>query len=340
MKIINCELCGSNQIIKQEGVFVCQHCGTKYSIEEAKKMMVEGTVEVTGSVRIDNSGKLEKALKNARRARNDNNSELAEKYYEEVRDIDPDNWEAVFFNTYFKSMQCKIIEIQSAAISINNCLDTVFELIKNNVDGEVEQEEAITEVTTRVIDVSNMLYNGATNHYYSIDIQIRGDYIQEYVNNAFASFNTVYYLGDLLEVNFGDKKYACDLAVTSWKSAIPLHNKIINLLQDKESNKNTIKLYENKIKKFDTSYIAPEVPTKGGCYIATAVYGSYDCPQVWTLRCYRDNVLALTWYGKAIIQLYYIVSPTLVKWFSKTKWFNNFFRNLLDNFVVKLKNKQ
>ena len=23
--------------------------------------------------------------------------------------------------------------------------------------------------------------------------------------------------------------------------------------------------------------------TKKGCYIATAVYGSYDCPQVWTL---------------------------------------------------------
>lgn len=339
MKKINCELCGSNQIIKQEGVFICQHCGTKYSIEEAKKMMVEGTVEVTGSVRIDNSGKLEKAIKNARRARNDNNSELAEKYYEEVRDIDPDNWEAIFFNTYFKSMQCKIIEIQSAAISINNCLDTVLELIKNNVEGEVEQEEAITEVTTRVIDVSNMLYNAATNHYYGIDLQIRGDYIQEYVNNAFATFNTVYYLGDLLEVNFGNKKYACDLAVISWKSAIPMHNNIINSLQDKESNKNKITIYEEKIKKFDTSYKAPEVPTKGACYVATAVYGSYDCPQVWTLRCYRDNVLALTWYGKAFINFYYTFSPTLVKWFGRTKWFNYIFRNLLDKFVDKLKNK-
>ena len=30
----------------------------------------------------------------------------------------------------------------------------------------------------------------------------------------------------------------------------------------------------------------------GGCYVATAVYGSYDCPQVWTLRRYRDDILA------------------------------------------------
>lgn len=25
-----------------------------------------------------------------------------------------------------------------------------------------------------------------------------------------------------------------------------------------------------------------------GCYIATSVYGSYDCPEVWNLRCFRD----------------------------------------------------
>ena len=31
-----------------------------------------------------------------------------------------------------------------------------------------------------------------------------------------------------------------------------------------------------------------------GCYVATCVYGSYDCPQVWTLRRFRDNTLAET----------------------------------------------
>jgi len=28
--------------------------------------------------------------------------------------------------------------------------------------------------------------------------------------------------------------------------------------------------------------------SSAGCYIATAVYGSYNCPEVWTLRRYRD----------------------------------------------------
>lgn len=35
-----------------------------------------------------------------------------------------------------------------------------------------------------------------------------------------------------------------------------------------------------------------------GCYVATCVYGSYDCPQVWTLRRFRDNTLAETMLGR------------------------------------------
>lgn len=37
MKQLICEMCGGSDLIKQEGVFVCQSCGTKYSVEEAKK---------------------------------------------------------------------------------------------------------------------------------------------------------------------------------------------------------------------------------------------------------------------------------------------------------------
>ena len=44
MKQIKCEMCGGNDLVKQDGVFVCQSCGCKYTLEEARKLMVEGTV--------------------------------------------------------------------------------------------------------------------------------------------------------------------------------------------------------------------------------------------------------------------------------------------------------
>ena len=80
-----------------------------------------------------------------------------------------------------------------------------------------------------------------------------------------------------------------------------------------------------------------ESKRSGGCYVATCVYGSYDCPQVWTLRRFRDNTLASTWYGRAFIRIYYAVSPTLVNWFGHTAWLKNLWRSKLDNLVKKLR---
>lgn len=39
MAQMTCELCGSTDFIKQDGVFVCQKCGCKYSVEDARKIM-------------------------------------------------------------------------------------------------------------------------------------------------------------------------------------------------------------------------------------------------------------------------------------------------------------
>ena len=99
--------------------------------------------------------------------------------------------------------------------------------------------------------------------------------------------------------------------------------------------------YDNNGKK--TSESSPNM-TGGyshseGCYVATCVYGSYDCPEVWTLRRFRDNTLGSTWYGRTFIRLYYAISPTLVKWFGKTKWFKKMWKEKLDRMVEKLNNK-
>jgi len=79
--------------------------------------------------------------------------------------------------------------------------------------------------------------------------------------------------------------------------------------------------------------------SSGGCYVATCVYGSYDCPEVWTLRRYRDDTLGTSWYGRLFVRVYYAVSPALVKWFGKTKWFKRLWRGKLDRMVAKLQSR-
>ena len=98
MKRLTCEMCGSTDLIKQDGVFVCQTCGCKYSIEEAKKMMVEGTVEVTGTVKVDNSAAIENYLDMARNAIDAGNNKEADEYCNKIIEMDTANWEAWLIN--------------------------------------------------------------------------------------------------------------------------------------------------------------------------------------------------------------------------------------------------
>lgn len=93
-------------------------------------------------------------------------------------------------------------------------------------------------------------------------------------------------------------------------------------------------LWDEEIKKAKSNEMSNN--QSAGCYVATAVYGSYDCPEVWTLRRYRDNQLAKTWYGRLFIHTYYSISPILVKWFGNTQWFKNMWKPRLDKMVDKL----
>ena len=98
MKQLTCEMCGSTDLMKQDGVFVCQSCGTKYSVEEAKKMMVEGTVEVTGTVRVDDSAVKKEQINNylemAKTALDGEDIEGVVSYCDRILEIDRDNYEA------------------------------------------------------------------------------------------------------------------------------------------------------------------------------------------------------------------------------------------------------
>lgn len=78
---------------------------------------------------------------------------------------------------------------------------------------------------------------------------------------------------------------------------------------------------------------------KKGCYIATCIYNSYDCPQVWLLRRYRDYYLENRWWGRLFVRIYYLTSPMVVKIFGKMSWFRSTVKKLLDKKIAKLESK-
>lgn len=350
MKALVCEMCGSQNMVKQEGMYVCQSCGTKYTVDEAKKLFVEGVVKV------DNSEELNNLYQLARRAKDENNSENAQKYYEMIVIKDPLSWEATFYSVYFKSIDCKVAEIATAASNVNSVVGSALGLIRDNVETSEEKIKAIQEVSLNAFYIAKILWTAAEKHYPHRDPET-GRYINAVERSRCDSategiiYNTCNKLVDL----FSDDKEVFA------EACIPVLKQVL----EKEADHPLVKfsvLYKiepkivEAIKKYEPDYELPkkEPPkintntnsntqfTKKssiGCYVATAVYGSYDCPQVWTLRRYRDDTLAKTWYGRLYIHTYYAISPTLVKWFGNTEWFKNMWKPKLDRMVSNLNSK-
>ena len=122
----------------------------------------------------------------------------------------------------------------------------------------------------------------------------------EIQGQAYCNLGTAYSSGQGVELN---KRKAREL----WKKAVEYGNK---------------KAGDNLIK------------YGGGCYVATYVYGSYDCPEVWTLRRFRDDVMLRTGVGRAFVKFYYAVSPKMIKIFGEKWLFRIISKLVIDKVVI------
>lgn len=333
MKKLVCELCGSDDIVKQEGCFVCQQCGTKYSIEEAKRMMMEGGDAAPGiTVKVDNSSFVERYLQNARRAKAKEDWEETEKYYNMVEQNEPTNIEAVFYSAYGKARTALISEDYYKKEAVFRVLQNTISVISDNfvVEKAEEEKPLLEQIKTDIAGLykSNFVYNKTTKDGVTTSNEAK---IKElFTNTSIAFMNAL----DKVAAKLPDEQKK----ERAWyyKLAISLADYVRALKVSPTISREELLKFHQKIKEVDPLYKVPEIEADPACYVATAVYGSYDCPQVWTLRRYRDDTLAKTWYGRAFVRTYYAVSPTLVKWFGETAWFKKMWRGKLDNMVRRL----
>jgi len=322
MALISCPECGREISDKAPA---CPHCGVPLTTA------VAAPAEPAAPQNNDNA-ELEKLLTLARQAKASSDNQNAARYYEMVFMKDPANWEANFYQVYYKAMECKIMNISSAATSVANCVTNAANLIyQSNMSAE-DKFSAIAEMTKAASSIATMFATAATNHYsnHSTVDGVFGQCSNQVVSAHEILLNLesayVRHIPDRIAPLTALRMLIMSYVSTNYKF---FNNSYADGLRARLSG---------EIRKQNPSYMAPE-PQKGGCYVATCVYGSYNCPQVWTLRRFRDDTLAATWYGRAFIRCYYAVSPTLVRLFGKTKWFRAMWKQPLDRMVAALQRK-
>ena len=154
MKQLTCEMCGSTDLLKQDGVFVCQTCGTKYSVEEAKKMMIEGTVNVSGTVKVDNTDKIKNYLEMAKSAYDAGNKGEAESYCNRIIEIEPQNPEAWFMKGKAAGWQSTLanIRIEESVQCFSKAIDYADDEEKEAIQKKAADE--ISELSLALISLT------------------------------------------------------------------------------------------------------------------------------------------------------------------------------------------
>ena len=393
MQRLQCELCGSNDIVKQEGLYVCQHCGSKYSPNEAKKLLVQGTVQINYLPSTDNlleladnafkARKYEEAEEYSNRAIEINAFESRAWYQKAVAigaqvEYSPSRIReyVVCFNKSISLItdekeKSEVIEefIENMGIIVPSTLDRTLRRFEDNVTHGLANDVAV------LVEDLNELYASTYEQYGKdpgdfnqkltkkvIDSVARaydGNIINDYTGNKEFPrkpdldlyLNRVGYLRQILDLVFpvcDDKELKlsnlrvklfilnAELNAASYRKKRGGEIELDYKLSD-ESKKITLEQIaetHKQIKQLDPTY---KIPKSGGCYIATAVYGSYNCPQVWVLRRFRDQILLKTRVGSAFVKIYYCISPVLVSWFGESKWFKRVCVIPIDFLVRKLR---
>lgn len=175
MKQLTCEMCGGTDLIKQDGVFVCQSCGCKYSVEEAKKMMIEGTVDVSGStIKIDNSAEIEYLNDKLNRSVEIKDYDSMLRISDELLRINKDNPDALFIYGY--ALACiDETSINETVVYAREALTTQYRIVGENE----EFYDFATTVLTKLYKLINVCYEDYVNGTYSQSYQMNQENSQQ-----------------------------------------------------------------------------------------------------------------------------------------------------------------
>ena len=353
-----CTECGANiEVDQTKKAGVCPFCGCAYVTQDAI-VNYNTTIINNNSITADNvnivGGDFNNLFKLAKESWDCNDFDEAFKLFSKALEISPDHAEAILYRGLSKGWQSK------GNACYLNVTDAAFKKVYLQNRSNLTEDQKSAELdflgyyNTLVVAISDL-----AEKVYSPDCSDTGsaELLWNNVSNCISSQNTII---AIFEKDLLPSKYQLDSYIVYLKNLSSYYIQITNkrnwntyntgglidirriYVYDREGYLTQLLQNDSKIQQYDSSYqihSAQIGSAKTGCYIATAVYGSYDCPQVWTLRRYRDIVLKSSALGRTFIAVYYAISPTLVRTFSKSVVVKKIWRSILNPMVKRLNEK-
>ncbi len=359
-----CPQCGGKlKVDKSQEAAICEHCGTPFIVEKAinnYNTTINNNYNFAGANVVVQQGNVDNWIKLAESAINEKNYNEAKNYYLKVLEIDGNNSRALFGKTICFLVSTPIVA-PNPRINVNEVCNSITEYLTNNDNDEFRVfalnacVEAYNSIITKDIDLLFSCLDPITTSNLMAEVVKVAPFMvscERFMERNHLNSNPKY-----VEIykNVLDRIMAtASMMVRPWNNSSGGQTRILD-----EERRYLLKAHEvakNAMMSVDPAYVQNSSAAKisdverlpnstyntiqynqrRGCYIATCVYGSYDCPNVWVLRRFRDYTLSKTWFGRLFIKIYYSTSPTIVKIFGDTKYFRDFCKQILDKIVIKL----
>jgi hypothetical protein len=324
MKALICELCGSNSFTKTDDLFACDYCHTKYSPDQAKKLMFAGAVQV------DRSNELNNLLDLASAASLHKNWQEASEYANKALEVDAQvawAWEikgeaAGWLSTLADMRLNEVIGAFERAAELHAPRD--------HDEGGLRESKLRLQIASvglhgaKLSSIAQSLYFLSRNHrneYWSVP-----GVVEEHGHRCEVIVSGLQIAYEWDRTGEGDSTQSLDLLVG-----------IVDDLAEKQKSDGLFALISpppftspaltaarkgaiEELSRLDSNYIDPRNVSEngqqgsGGCFVVTATMGDESALPVVILREFRDAVLVRSSIGRAFIVWYYAHGPGLADW--------------------------
>jgi len=296
MKKMVCELCGSNDFTKDnDGFFVCDYCRTKYTPEQAQKMLVEGTV------RVDRSEEAAKYLKLAEAALHDRNFSEAYNYANRALEIDTENSQAWFVKGRAAGWSSGL-----SGVNYSEMIGAFERAISFSEDEDGLRKRAADDVVD-VVSIIQRISHDEVSENPEVDT-----YWDSHLWRTEQSIDALFRAHE-----WGAGRRALELIVDVAMSLNkgPIYRTYDDKLKQRSLNPSQTASFKGLIDRAaaEIRFIDPdyELPKQSSCFVVTATLGSETSIPVQVLRTFRDNVLMNTESGQRFIAWYSANGPRL-----------------------------
>ena len=234
-----CTQCGGKiEVDDSKEAGICQFCGTAFVTEKViNKYITQNITQntYTGTVyNIQNGPDSDSLYTLARRAKEVGNYDEAYKYYSELRERNPNDWEAVFYHAIYSKASSQVLEFAFKLLEESSLSDEEKFEGKKEFFSELKKNKENSDFIFNFISKTNLsiqefiaIYGDIKD---SIEFNIKwADIIEKYYNAALEKNNNVinHECMDLFEFL---RRY--------WKKAVPVLEKMVTLsIEDKKNEK-------------------------------------------------------------------------------------------------------